>query len=388
MEARDYWHSPEAAARFVREITSVEGQFDLLRATEYLRFSSVLDVGFGRGGASVYFAMTGKETTALDLEERVIRYPPDVFNEDFPALLMDALGVRRIASDFHDLAEVRMYDAIWMSHVLEHTLDAGRMLRKAARLLSPNGWLMLMVPPYKPQVVMGHLSTGWNVGQLIHALLVAGFNVRYGHFVRHGYNICAFVQKGNELTRTLAADASDDTRSIASFLEPWVSTMWPMPVEQGFQGDLDQVNWFGDFSAFLRTEPLPLRRMYYPAEAFQSNRALLKDGRWQHTASISHDHFVYGPYAMLPDGPWEVTWDLRPDGESVKSYPVAVDVAVNSVGVVARRAARDEQPTVRFQHHGGGAVEFRIYADGMLTPGAVSFGGVLAVRKQAPHDSF
>lgn len=367
MEASDYWQTPGAAARFIRSLGSAGGHYDLLRATEYLRFSSVLDMG--AGAASVYFAMAGKQTTALRPHARLT------------SGLLDALGVERVNADFSTLPESRLYDGLWMADALEHTLDAGAMLRKAARLLTPNGWLMAVVPPYSPEVDLGHLSTGWNLGHLIYALLVAGFNVKYGHFVRHGGSLCGFVQKGNELVRAMPA-AGDDSRGRACFTEPGLSTLWPMPVRKGFNGDLEQVNWFADFAVFLREVPAPLARMHYPAEAFQSRTALLDSGRWRNASPIVHNHFVYGPYCVLPPGSWEVRWDLSESAGTQHEHPVMVDVAVNGVAVAERRVAHGEVPVIRFTHQGGPEpVEFRVYADGRIAPGAVSFGGVSAVRK-------
>ncbi|MCC7155269.1 MAG: hypothetical protein IT161_11900 [Bryobacterales bacterium] len=376
MEAPDYWSKPEAAAGFIRGLTSVEGQFDLLRATEYLRFTNILDVDPARGAAAVYFAMAGKQTTVLDAPST-----PGFTPAGYPAALMDALAVERIRAEFHDLSEDRMYDAIWMPHVLQRTLDTGQMLKKAARLLNPNGWLMLTVPPYNSRVEMGRLSTGWNLGQLIHTLLVAGYNVRYGNFIRHGGSLCGFVQKGNQLAHSLPPGASELVRSAACFSEPERSNLWPMTVQGPFDGDLEQVNWYPDFAALLKEGGVPLYRMYYPAEAFQSRSASLANGRWRHTTPVSHQHFVYGPYSSLPPGTWVATWDVDTAFNSRQPHAVILDVAASGVAIAQRRMAPGEKPSIQFEHHESEAhLEFRIYADGTLPPGALSFGGVSLVR--------
>jgi len=154
-----------------------------------------------------------------------------------------------------------------------------------------------------------------------------------------------------------------------------------MPVDGVFDGDLDQVNWFPDFPALLKEGTVPLSRMYYPVEAFQSRSAYLTNGRWQHSTPISHEHFVYGPYSSLPAGTWVATWDLNTALAVRQSYPVILDVAVNGVAIAQRRMVPGEPFSIQFMHHGGpDYLEFRVYADGSLSPGALSFGGVSLVR--------
>jgi len=236
---------PTQRQAYIRDdLVTLYGQFDILRATDQFAFQSVLDIGFGRGGASVYFASLGKTVKALSLTEVGVDYPKDIFDQGYPEELMDELGIIRDGTDFHHLPEgEERYDAIWMSHVLEHTSNGGDFLRKAHRLLTDEGWLFVCVPPFKHQVTIGHVSIGWNLGILIHVLLVNGFNVRDGHFLRHGYNVCGFVQKGNDLEPLIARGASFDELSVTAFNKPWCDEVWPFPAFNGFEGELDQVNW-------------------------------------------------------------------------------------------------------------------------------------------------
>ncbi|MEM7412945.1 MAG: class I SAM-dependent methyltransferase [Myxococcota bacterium] len=226
------------------DLVALDGQFDLLRASDALPFRSVLDIGFGRGGASVYFASAGKQVTALSLTEIGVDYPREIADQDYPADLMDELGIVRSGVDFHDFdAAPGSFDAIWAAHILEHSLDPGRFLRRSHALLADDGWLLISVPPFKHQVVMGHVCVGWNLGLLMHALVVTGFDVRSGRFVRHGYNIAAFVQKGNPLEPLIARGASYDELSVTAFQEPYCESCWPFRVKQGFEGDLEAINW-------------------------------------------------------------------------------------------------------------------------------------------------
>ena len=86
-------------------------------------------------------------------------------------------------------------DGIWASHVLEHSPNPGAFLARCRAALREDGWLAVVVPPFKPRVVMGHISPGWNTGILMYALAAAGFDPARGHFLRHGYNVAGFVPK-------------------------------------------------------------------------------------------------------------------------------------------------------------------------------------------------
>lgn len=210
----------------------VQGNFDVIRSTKNLEFESVLDVGFGQGGASIYFALNGKSVTAIGL---------DIDSYNYPSELLNRLGVNVVDASLETFNLEKKFDAIWASHVLEHSLNTGHFLQKCRELLSDGGWLFLMVPPYKSQVVGGHVNTGWNIGQLMYNLLLCGFDIKNGHFKKHGYNLCAFVRKTNQTLPLLRMDAGDIEAT---------KDYWPIDVYQGFEGDVSEVNWFSDFENY------------------------------------------------------------------------------------------------------------------------------------------
>ena len=210
----------------------VDGNFDLINATDNIQFKSVLDIGLGEGGASTYFALKGKKVTAIGLEIESYNYPKALF---------ETLHVKVIETTFEDFKTDEKYDAIWASHVLEHTLNTGLFLEKCKSLLSDDGWLFIMVPPYKDKVVGGHVNNGWNMGQLMYNLLLTGYDIKHGHFIQHGYNICAFVQKSKETLPKIRMDIGDieSTRHL-----------WPIEVQQGFDGNINNINWFKNFKKY------------------------------------------------------------------------------------------------------------------------------------------
>jgi SAM-dependent methyltransferase len=132
--------------------------------------------------------------------------------------------------DFYDST----FDIIWCSHVLEHTINPGLMLDKMHSLLNYGGKLCISVPPYKSKIVGGHLSTGWNLGQLIYVLLSSGFWVKDGSYIENNINVFALVHKKKFILPTQHYDVGD--------LE-LLSNYWPIKFYQGIEGRMSQINW-------------------------------------------------------------------------------------------------------------------------------------------------
>jgi FkbM family methyltransferase len=204
----------------------IPGTGEIIACTDNLPFGSVLDVGVGNGSASLYFAQKGKTVTAVGLNLNSYGLPLNTFRE---------LGITLHEGHFESIETAAKYDALWLSHVLEHTQNVGLFLAKARSLLNDSGWLFVMVPPYKPQVVGGHITNGWNMGQLLYNLLLAGFDIKNGHFAGIGYNICAFVQKAATPLPPLRMDIGDIEAT---------KDLWPVEVFQGFNGNIPKINWF------------------------------------------------------------------------------------------------------------------------------------------------
>ncbi len=210
----------------------IEGTFDLANVALTLNPRTVLDVGFGAGGASTFFASSGLSVTSIGL---------DVDSYTFNRKTFKKFGIKFHQTSLEEFKSEEAYDLIWASHVLEHTLNVGLFLDKCATLLSENGWLCVMVPQYKSYVVGGHINTGWNLGQLMYVLLLNGYDIKHGHFIHHGYSLCAFIQKSKKSLPALRMDIGDIEAT---------ANLWPIEVKQGFSGIIKQVNWFDDFKAY------------------------------------------------------------------------------------------------------------------------------------------
>lgn len=213
----------------------IDGNFDLISATKNLQIKNnlVLDVGFGEGGASLFFALEGYKVTALGWELESYHYPKELFNK------LD-IDVKEILFENYTTNNKR-FGLIWASHVLEHTQNPGFFLDNCWNLLEDDGYLCIIVPPYKSQVVGGHITVGWNIGQLMYNLLVKGFDIKNGHFIKHGYNLCAFVKKSKKLDLNLRMDNGDIELT---------KDLWPIDVVQGFDGNIDRINWFANFKSY------------------------------------------------------------------------------------------------------------------------------------------
>lgn len=192
-----------------------------------LEFETVLDIGMGEGKESFLFAENGKKVDAIGWDIESYNLPSEITSHP-------NINIQEVL--FEEMDEKKKYDLIWMSHMLEHVKNIGFTLEKAKRLLSEKGWLVVIVPPYiNPRVADGHLTTGWCVGQLMYVLLINGFDIKNGHFIKYGYNVCAVVQKAKEDLPPLRYDLGD--------LET-TKHLWPIPVYTHFDGNIDRVNWF------------------------------------------------------------------------------------------------------------------------------------------------
>jgi len=210
---------------YLQQKFPIPGNFDLACASLSHNFDSILDVGLGNGGASMLFALSGRKVSALGLSLDSYGLPESTFK---------ALGINVVESSFEEFEPDCKFDAVWMSHVLEHTPNPGLFLKKARELLNPNGILFVLVPPYSGNLVGGHITNGWNMGQLMYNLICSGFDIKKGRFIKHGYNLCAAVEVGSNSLADLRMDAGD--------LE-LMADLWPVAISQGCTVNDDNINW-------------------------------------------------------------------------------------------------------------------------------------------------
>lgn len=149
--------------------------------------TTIVDIGAGLGEHTDHFLRAGRHVIAVD-------------HSITPALMevhrTYASRCRIVQCDVSRLPfAANSVESIWASHCLEHMRDPFGVLGEWRRVLLPTGRLAIAVPPYKSEIVGRHMFTGWNPGQLMLTLLIAGFDVHDGVFARHKYNIFGLVRK-------------------------------------------------------------------------------------------------------------------------------------------------------------------------------------------------
>jgi SAM-dependent methyltransferase len=192
----------------------------LLSYTSRYEFDSILDIGPGSNCvATDYWLKEGKNVTSLDIEDyRNIQHPKHNF----------------ICGNFLSLNISEKFDAVYASHVLEHVQDTGLFLNKIRSILSDDGVLFIAVPPFKHNIVGGHVHV-WNMGLLMYNLILCGFDVRNGRFIKHEYNIAGIVKKSDRKLPRLKFD-NGDIESLSEF--------FPDGFSHGDSGDMSSWNWF------------------------------------------------------------------------------------------------------------------------------------------------
>lgn len=187
------------------------------------QFTTVLDIGAGRGKHSRVFAQFNKAVTAVDIA-------------DF-GIAQD--NIEFINSHFDTFTTERTFDCIWCSHVLEHQPNPHNFLCKLHDLLSDNGVLAITVPPLKDQIVGGHVTL-WNAGVILYQLALAGFDCSQAAILAYGYNISIILNKTSIRSQLTEMELYYDQGDIIK-LSPFLPEAFR---EEGFNGNISHHNWF------------------------------------------------------------------------------------------------------------------------------------------------
>jgi SAM-dependent methyltransferase len=175
---------------------------ELLGTVSFDGYKNVLDIGIGKAQIAKWFTAKGFEVVGTGLE--ISSYDINV-NE-----LESKQNIKIVECNVEKMPfEDNSFDIILMSHILEHCYNTGIALDEVKRVLSPNGILCIFVPPHDDFVCSGHVSMGWNLGQLMYVLLLNGFSVKDGKFAQYGYNVSAIVKKSYVKLPVLRGDRGD-----------------------------------------------------------------------------------------------------------------------------------------------------------------------------------
>lgn len=181
-------------------------------------FSTVLDIGCGKGTASKIMLEQNKIVTAIDtaLDKNYLPKNINFIKHDY------------FSYNFED-----KFDAIWCSHVLEHQQNILSFLQKVNRDLKEGGWLAITVPPRKDEIVDGHVTI-WNAGLLIYNLVLAGFDCKSANIKTYDYNCSVVVKKRSFTLPTINYGTGD-----LELLKLWL----PDCIKHGKSGVIKEWNW-------------------------------------------------------------------------------------------------------------------------------------------------
>lgn len=194
----------------------------------YYNFDSVLDIGCGEGLHSDIFLDRGKKVTAID-------YGKSFYFEN------NKNKINTIVADFNTHPFTEEFDCIWCSHVLEHQRNPGAFLDKIFSLLKEGGVLAITVPPYKPQIVGGHVSF-WNIGLLLYNLILSGFDCREVLASQYKYDLSVIVKKVSIRPPLQPIYDSGDITTIKPYLPP--SLEWKNEFNDlSFNGNIQNIGW-------------------------------------------------------------------------------------------------------------------------------------------------
>lgn len=214
---------------------------EIFRLLEYVPFMQgrILDIGVGRGQISKYFlekpSVTHVEGIGLEIDSYGL----------LPELEKSGLHITECAVENMPF-ENGAFDIAVASHVLEHVPNMGLALQEIRRVLRDGGYLYIFIPGYSSMVLAGHINTGWNIGQLMYTLLLSGFDVKNGSFIKYGYSLCAFVQKKDMKLPVLRGDRGDLALIDSYDLLPRKIKdygCWGEGLQDGFFGEIASINW-------------------------------------------------------------------------------------------------------------------------------------------------
>lgn len=127
-------------------------------------------------------------------------------------------------------------DLLWSSHTLEHVHDVQEELEGWTRACRIGGVLAITVPPWKSQIVGGHVN-GFNAGLLLYRLVLAGVNCAEAMVISHDYNVSVVVRNQ---PFAVPWEALKHDRGDLEILAPYFPTQCR---GQGFDGNIAKLNW-------------------------------------------------------------------------------------------------------------------------------------------------
>jgi SAM-dependent methyltransferase len=190
----------------------MRGMQAIERVVKYDDVDTVLDIGSWNGEHASYLKRHGKNVSTVDFNVQA----------DYTGNYLDL--------------ELPKFDCIWCSHTLEHQPNVNVFLKKCFNDLNDNGLFAITVPSmgkYGNRVVDGHM-TYWNAGVLLYNLILAGFDCNKARVATYNNEVSVLVNKAKVELPRISSDRGEIER---------LSNFFPMPVQQGFDGYIEKLNW-------------------------------------------------------------------------------------------------------------------------------------------------
>ncbi|HDS29578.1 MAG TPA: class I SAM-dependent methyltransferase, partial [Firmicutes bacterium] len=107
-------------------------------ALNFIKGKKALDLGCGEGYGSKMLAGRAESAVGVDIDDKAIAHAVENYQAD---------NLKFVASDVCDLPfDDNEFDAVVSFEVIEHIVNPKRMLEEIARILKPDGILLLSTP--------------------------------------------------------------------------------------------------------------------------------------------------------------------------------------------------------------------------------------------------
>ena len=146
----DYWNEHNSETSINSEYTDVDSQgkrrnwvSQFLYTKQYITGKTLLEIGVGAGQSILWFEEEGFDVSGIEPDGRNV----SMINKVLKRGKVAETSVEGFSSD-------KVFDVIWMSHVLEHLIEPVRFLKKIRNNLKKNGIFFIEVPncEYEPML--------------------------------------------------------------------------------------------------------------------------------------------------------------------------------------------------------------------------------------------
>ena len=146
----DYWNEHNSETSINSEYTDVDSQWkrrnwvsQFLYTKQYITGKTLLEIGVGAGQSILWFEEEGFDVSGIEPDGRNV----SMINKVLKRGKVAETSVEGFSSD-------KVFDVIWMSHVLEHLIEPVRFLKKIRSNLKKNGIFFIEVPncEYEPML--------------------------------------------------------------------------------------------------------------------------------------------------------------------------------------------------------------------------------------------